>query len=99
MNKSETLECIKNSILDRLFGDCVPETVYKVTCRNVFGDKWRINVYMSGENTKVIPYSYLSTIIDGEIVDSIPDIVRNKATELNEPARNKFKGSFQCIKL
>ena len=94
MNKSETLECIKNSILDRLFGSNVPETVYKVTCRNVFGDKWRINVFMSGDNTKVIPYSYLVTFVDGEIVDSIPDIIRKESTELNEPARNKFQGSF-----
>lgn len=95
-SKTDIEKAIRISILDRLFDvkDMLDE-VYKITTRNVFDNKWRVNVFMRGETTMVIPYSYLIEFsTEDGIISSIPDIVRNKATELNEPEQSKFQGCF-----
>ncbi len=93
MKKNEIEEAIRTLTLDRLFGINIPEEVYKVTVRNVFDETWRVNVYMRGEHTIVIPYSYLIKFsIEEGIVSSVPDIVRHIETELSEPKRKTFDG-------
>lgn len=96
MKKHEIEIAIRIFILDRLFGvEDIPKSVYKITSRNVFDDKWRVNVFMKGKTTVVIPYSYLVEFsIEEGIISSTPDIIRNKDTELDEPQRNNFQGAF-----
>lgn len=87
MKKSDIEKSIRIFMLDRLFGvEDIPSNVYKITTRNVFDNMWRVNIFMRGKHTMVIPYSYFVEFsLEEGIMSSVPDIVRNKTTELNEP--------------
>lgn len=50
-NKIETKEEIVEAILQVAFDDGIKlKTLLRVTCVNVFGDKWRINLWTSIHN-------------------------------------------------
>jgi len=92
MTETDIENSIRIFVLERLFGvseDDIPPYVHKVSVRNVFYDKWRVNVFLKGTDKNPIPYSYLIEFsIEEGIVSSIPDIVRNIKTEFDVPKLN-----------
>lgn len=95
MNKTDVENAVRIFVLERLFGvdkGDIPTYVQKVSVRNVFDDKYRVNVFLKGEDKNPIPYSYLIEFsVDEGIVSSIPDIVRNIKEEFNVPKKNAIR--------